>query len=78
VLDGAYLVGTDPPVFRGIEPPRQTELQRLVERVAERIVRRVALRHRRNQSARADLEERALRERRDGVGQLRDEGRVAV
>jgi ribosomal protein S27E len=37
VLDGAYLVGTEPPVFRRIEPPRQEELQALVERVAERI-----------------------------------------
>ena len=37
VLDGAYLVGTEPPVFRRIEPPRQEELQTLVERVAERI-----------------------------------------
>jgi len=39
VLDGAYLVGTEPPVFRRIEPPRQEELQTLVERVAERIGR---------------------------------------
>jgi Putative transposase len=38
-LDGAYLVGTVPPVFRRIEPPRQDELQALVERVAERIGR---------------------------------------
>jgi hypothetical protein len=30
VLDGAYLVGTEPPVFRRIEPPRQEELQALV------------------------------------------------
>ena len=37
VLDGAYLVGTGPPVFRRIEPPPQEELQTLVERVAERI-----------------------------------------
>ena len=29
VLDGAYLVGTDPPVFRPIEPPRQTEERRV-------------------------------------------------
>jgi hypothetical protein len=39
VLDGAYLVGTELPVFRRIEPPRQEELQTLVERVAERIGR---------------------------------------
>jgi hypothetical protein len=36
VLDGAYLVGTGPPVFRRIAPPRQYELQMLVERIAER------------------------------------------
>jgi Putative transposase len=39
VLDGAYLVDTEPPVFRRIEPPRQEELQALVERMAERIGR---------------------------------------
>jgi hypothetical protein len=39
VLDGAYLVGTEPPVFRRIEPPRQEELQALVEQMAERIGR---------------------------------------
>jgi ribosomal protein S27E len=39
VLDGAYVVGTEPPVFRRIEPPREAELQTLVERVAERIGR---------------------------------------
>jgi hypothetical protein len=39
VLDGAYLVGTEPSVFRRIEPPRQEQLQALVERVAERIGR---------------------------------------
>lgn len=39
VLDGAYLVDTEPPVFRRIERPRQEELQALVERVAERIGR---------------------------------------
>ena len=39
VLDGAYLVGTEPPVFRRIDPPRQEELQTLVERIAERIGR---------------------------------------
>jgi hypothetical protein len=39
VLDGAYLVGTEPPVFRRIESPRQDELQALVERLAERIGR---------------------------------------
>jgi hypothetical protein len=37
VLDGAYLVGTEPPVFRRIDPPRQEELQALVGRLAERI-----------------------------------------
>jgi hypothetical protein len=35
VLDGAYLVGTEPPVFRRIEPRRQEELQALVERLAD-------------------------------------------
>jgi ribosomal protein S27E len=39
VLDGAYLVGTEPPVFRRIEPPRQEELQAFVEQMAERIGR---------------------------------------
>jgi ribosomal protein S27E len=39
VLDGAYLVGTEPPVFRRITPPGETELQTLVERLAERIGR---------------------------------------
>jgi hypothetical protein len=39
VLDGAYRVDTEPPVFRRIEPRRQEELQALVERVAERIGR---------------------------------------
>jgi len=40
VLDGAYLVGTEPPVFRRIAPPQQEEeLQALLERIAERIGR---------------------------------------
>ncbi|HSC07235.1 MAG TPA: transposase [Steroidobacteraceae bacterium] len=39
VLDGAYLVGTEPPVFRRVAPPREAELQALVERLAERIGR---------------------------------------
>ncbi len=39
VLDGAYLVGTEPPVFRRIAPPDEAELQALVERLAERIGR---------------------------------------
>jgi hypothetical protein len=39
VLDGAYLINTAPPVFRRIEPPREAELQALVERLAERIGR---------------------------------------
>jgi len=42
VLDGTYLVGTEPPVFRRITPPGETELQALVERLAERIGRRLA------------------------------------
>jgi hypothetical protein len=39
VLDGAYLVGTEPPVFRRIAPPSLAELQALVERLAKRIGR---------------------------------------
>jgi len=39
VLDGACLVGIEPPVFPRIEPPRQEQLQAFVERVAERIGR---------------------------------------
>jgi hypothetical protein len=39
VLDGAYLVGTEPPVFRRIAPPTLAQLQELVERLAERIGR---------------------------------------
>jgi putative transposase len=39
VLDGAYLVGTERPVFRRIESPRLEELQALVERLAERVGR---------------------------------------
>jgi hypothetical protein len=31
-LDGAYLVGTEPPVFPCIAPPDEAELQALVER----------------------------------------------
>ena len=42
VLDGTYLVGTEPPVFRRITPPGETELQALVERLAERIGGRLA------------------------------------
>jgi hypothetical protein len=37
VFDGAYLVHTEPPVFRRIAPPSLAELQALVERLAERI-----------------------------------------
>ena len=37
VLDGAYLAGTAPPVFRRIERPSAAELQSLVEQLAERI-----------------------------------------
>jgi hypothetical protein len=36
-LDGAYLTGTNPPVFRRIDAPSAKELQALVERMAERI-----------------------------------------
>jgi hypothetical protein len=36
-LDGVYLTGTKPPVFRRIAPPSATELQALVHRIAERI-----------------------------------------
>jgi hypothetical protein len=39
VLDGAYLVGTQPPVFRRMAPPGEAELQALVERLAERVGR---------------------------------------
>jgi Putative transposase len=39
VLDGAYLVGTEPPVFRRMAPPGEAELQALVERLAERVGR---------------------------------------
>jgi hypothetical protein len=39
VLDGAYLVDTEPPVFRRIAPPSEVELQALVEQLAERIGR---------------------------------------
>jgi hypothetical protein len=39
VLDGAYLVDTEPPVFRRIAPPSLAEPQALVERLAERIGR---------------------------------------
>ncbi len=37
VLDGAYLVGTEPPVFRRIVPPSLADLQALLERLVERI-----------------------------------------
>jgi hypothetical protein len=39
MLDGAYLVGTEPPVFRRIAPPGEAELQAFVEQLAERIGR---------------------------------------
>jgi hypothetical protein len=39
VLDGAYPVASDPPVFRRVAPPGLAELQALVERLAERIGR---------------------------------------
>ncbi len=39
VLDGAYLVGTEPPVFRRMAPPGEAELKTLVERLAERVGR---------------------------------------
>ena len=39
VLEGAYLVSTEPPAFRRIAPPREAVLQALVERLAERIGR---------------------------------------
>jgi ribosomal protein S27E len=38
-LDGAYLVGTEPAVFRRIEAPTEAQLQALLERMAERIGR---------------------------------------
>src|SRR5690606_6168677 len=38
-LDGAFLTGTAPPVFRRIAPPTRRELQALVERIAQRIGR---------------------------------------
>ena len=41
-LDGAYLAGTHPPVFRRIGAPDAKELQALVERIAERIGRGVS------------------------------------
>jgi Putative transposase len=37
VLDGAYLVETEPPVFRRIAPPTEAGLKTLVGRLAERI-----------------------------------------
>jgi hypothetical protein len=37
VLDGVYLRGTDPPLFRPVEPPSSAELQTLLERIACRI-----------------------------------------
>ena len=39
MLDGAYRVETEPPVFRRIAPPSEAELKALVERLAERIGR---------------------------------------
>jgi ribosomal protein S27E len=39
VLDGVYLSDTEPPVFRRIAPPREAELQSLVERLAEHVGR---------------------------------------
>jgi hypothetical protein len=39
VLDGAYLNGYEPLVFRRIAAPTERELQLLVERIAERIGR---------------------------------------
>ena len=39
VLDGACLSDTAEPVFRRIAPPREAELQALVERLAERVGR---------------------------------------
>src|SRR5690606_25307061 len=39
VLDGAFLAGTAPPVFRRIAAPTERELQGLVEQIAERIGR---------------------------------------
>lgn len=39
VLDGAFLVGTEPPVFRRLMAPSEAELQALLERLAERIGR---------------------------------------
>lgn len=39
VRDGAYLVGTEPPVFRRITPPGEPEQQALVERLAKCIGR---------------------------------------
>jgi hypothetical protein len=38
-LDGAFLSGTTPPVFRRIAAPSERELQALVEQIAERIGR---------------------------------------
>lgn len=39
MLDGAYLLGTHPPLFRSIAAPSQEELQALLERIAERVGR---------------------------------------
>jgi hypothetical protein len=39
VLDGAYVTGTHPPVFRRIPAPSARALQALLERIAERIGR---------------------------------------
>jgi hypothetical protein len=38
-LGWAYLADTEPPVFRRMAPPREAELQALVERLAERVGR---------------------------------------
>jgi len=38
-LDGAYLLGTQPPAFRSIAAPSREELQALLERIAERVGR---------------------------------------
>jgi hypothetical protein len=38
-LDGAYLTGTSPPVFRRIAAPGAKDLEALVKRIADRIGR---------------------------------------
>jgi hypothetical protein len=37
VLDGVYLRGTNPPLFRSVEPPTSAELQTLLERIASSV-----------------------------------------